>query len=162
MLVALVPVLGFAALVALAATGLTDALDPDALARGHLARRAIPPTLPLPLTGTATGSRALAARWVATLNSGNGDAIEAFDVDHFGNLYLMLAPQFDSLDTAQQAALLDQLGGYWRQYLAANLGAVPTDTTFAPGILVVDETGLRAENRNGRIRVFAPSARRAH
>lgn len=162
MLLALVPLLGFAALVVFAATGLTDDLDLDALARGHLARRVLPPTPPLSLNGTPSGARALAARWVATLNSGNGDAIEAFDVDHFGNLYLMLAPQFDSLDTTQQTALLDQLGGYWRQYLAANLGAVPTDTTFAPGILVVDETGLRAENRNGRIRIFAPSARPAH
>jgi len=163
----LFPVSVFALLVMAALLGAFDRWDEEALARGQwLVAEGADVSNEPPRVQTywrtdprvEAGLADFAERWVTTFDSLNPGAITQFDIDAYGNLYLMLDDRFDRLTVDQQRQLLDQLGTYYRTYLSGLVGELPVGTDFVPGVIVIDtlpgNPPVRAENRNGEVRIY--------
>lgn len=160
-IVAAIPA-AFIALVVAAYFGTFDRLDREALHAGVLASQSATDSVraverEIHKKATDDGMNAPAKlqaainQWVVTVNSMNGNAIVLLGTDGFANSYITFSAVYDTLPKATQMKVVDKLGNYYRSFLSQVLGPVPTGTTFAPGLLILDTLGLQAANRNGRI-----------
>lgn len=96
-----------------------------------------------------------ATSWVTLVNKANPGAILSYDHDSFGNLYLVLGPWYDEMNVGDQQKLVDVLGRYWRAWAFEAFGSWGNED-FAPGVVIVDEQGLRAYNLNGVVSLLLP------
>lgn len=92
-----------------------------------------------------------ADQWVQELNRHNPQAILYHEVDSFGHLYVVFGGWWALLSSQEQLLALDGLGVAWRSFLQSHFGSWDGREGFAPGIIVVDETGEVARNLNGQI-----------